>query len=244
MRPKVLAAPAGCARGICSPQVCVWYEQTCTRMRGKAGSLLHQSSQEQMEKAVAPQREAPLQGCPGLYQGINSSLRTVLEILARQATGRQWSQHGAGLWAAGCCGMHRETTWQEWVRSHCWWFCHGSVDAAKKWFAIALFNLAHCNLGVTSWLFKVSFYPTSSDLSWMLNCLQKLLLVCYNYINFLIIVIGRICPPHQAFARMLWSPPFPGLRYYILIMTKQEQASDADVLLYISRTASCTCHSK
>lgn len=72
------------------------------------------------------------------------------------------------------------------------------MDAAKKWLAIALFSLASCNWGVTTWFFKVSFYPTSSDFSWMLNCLQKLLLVYHKYISFLIIVTGKINPPHQA----------------------------------------------
>lgn len=45
------------------------------------------------------------------------------------------------------------------------WFCCGNLDAVKKLFAIVLFNLAHCNLGVTPWLFEVSFYLTSSDFS-------------------------------------------------------------------------------
>lgn len=83
------------------------------------GSRLHQGSQEQMEKAAASLGEAPLQGCPGLYHRKISFLRTILEISAKQITGRQWSQHGAGLWAVVCCGMHRQAPWQEWVHSHC-----------------------------------------------------------------------------------------------------------------------------
>lgn len=103
--------PGGSARGFFSP---TWCEQTCTRMRMeyKAGSWLHQVSQEQMEREVSPLREAPRWGCPGLHQGKISSLRTILEISATKATGRQWSWYGAGLWAVGC-------PWQECVHSHC-----------------------------------------------------------------------------------------------------------------------------